>query len=109
MMIPALLLTLITPLESTDTRPDACVCQNAEKHTLVLYYSKNCPYSHKVLNYLKRTHREIPMKNVEEDKEAKRELLEKGGMLQVPCLLIDGQGLYDADAIIQWLKEHGST
>lgn len=73
---------------------------------LVLYYSPYCPYSRKVLNYLDQTHKTIPMKNVYEDPKYKEELREQGGKMLVPCLIINGKPLYNADAIIQWLSEH---
>jgi glutaredoxin 3 len=73
---------------------------------LVLYYSPSCPYSQKVLRYLQQTHQTVPMKNVYEKEVYKEELEKMGGKKQVPCLIIDGQPLYNADAIIQWLSEH---
>ena len=81
-----------------------CVIQ--EKHTLILYYSSHCPYSRKVLGYLQTAHRKIPMKNVDDNPQWKTELKEMGGKLQVPCLLIDCQPLYESDEIIDWLKKN---
>ena len=46
------------------------------------------------------------MKNVNGDDDAKRELMEVGGHLVVPCLFVNGEALYDANAIIKWLSEH---
>ena len=46
------------------------------------------------------------MKNVKMDPEAKEELLEQGGHLVVPCLMVDGEPIYDANKIIEWLSAH---
>ena len=73
---------------------------------LKLYYFPSCPFCQKVLNYLDDKDFEIEFKNIREDKEAKKELVEIGGKNQVPCLFIDGKPLYESDDIIEWLKEH---
>ena len=73
---------------------------------LKLYYFPSCPFCQKVLNYLEDKDFEIEFKNIREDKEAKKELVEIGGKNQVPCLFIDGKPLYESDDIIEWLKEH---
>jgi glutaredoxin len=73
---------------------------------LMLYYSGHCVYSKKVLNYLDQTQRKIPMKNVDISLEAKEELKKWGGTMIVPCLIVDGKPIYDANTIIEWLREH---
>lgn len=77
-----------------------------EKPSLVLYYSSYCPYSQKVLRYLKKIHKTVPMKDVVDNPQNKEELSRAGDQLLVPCLVIDGKALYDADAIIDWLSKH---
>jgi len=77
-----------------------------EKHNLVLFYLPYCPYSQKVIRHLKEIHKSVPLRNLANDPEGKKELREKGGKMQVPCLFIDGKPLYESDAIIQWLDEH---
>jgi glutaredoxin 3 len=77
-----------------------------ERPMLVLYYSPNCPYSTKVLRYLSSIHKTVPMKNVLLDPSSKAELLKQGGKSQVPCLMINGQALYESDEIIRWLSTH---
>ncbi|MBS0652704.1 MAG: glutaredoxin [Verrucomicrobia bacterium] len=81
-------------------------CIRNEKPVLVLYYSPYCGFSQKVLNYLRQIHKTVPMKNVINNPEAKEELRKYGGIMQVPCLFIDGKPLYDSDQIIQWLSQH---
>ena len=47
--------------------------------------------------------------NLEENlksSEAAERLLAVGGKMQVPCLFIDGEPLYESMDIIKWLEEH---
>jgi glutaredoxin len=70
---------------------------------LTLYYFNGCPYCAKVINFLKKNNITIPMKNIHEEVGAQEELIRIGGKSQVPCLVIDGQALYESDDIIEWL------
>jgi len=81
-------------------------CAVQKEHVLVLYYTTYCPYSVKVLRYLEKIHKTIPMKNLDKDPEGKAELRRFGGKMQVPCLFIDGKPLYESDQIIRWLSQH---
>ena len=73
---------------------------------LVLYYLKSCPYSKKVLKYLDENNIEILMKEIKENKKAKKELIEEGGKEQVPCLFINSEALYESDDIIEWFEKN---
>jgi glutaredoxin len=77
-----------------------------KKTELTLYYSPYCPYSQEVLSYLQKIQKTIPLKNVKKDPGAKEELKRIGGVLEVPCLVINDHALYKSDVIIQWLYEH---
>ncbi len=90
----------------SDRVRDLSFCTAQEKHVIVLYYTSYCPYSQKVLRYLQQIHKQLPMKNLENDPQAKAELKKAGGEMQVPCLIIDGKPLYESDAIIEWLSQH---
>ncbi|QVL57071.1 MAG: glutaredoxin [Simkaniaceae bacterium] len=79
--------------------------EEEQEPILVLYYSPHCPYSKKVLSFLEKIGKEIPLKNVENDLKAKDELLHLGGKSQTPCLFIDGKPLYESADIIGWLEE----
>lgn len=46
------------------------------------------------------------MKNVKIDNPARDELLELGGYLIVPCLIVNGDAIYNAGDIIDWLSAH---
>ncbi len=77
-----------------------------QKHILVLYYSPYCPYSNKVLRYLKSIHKQVPMENVADDPQAKAQFKKLGGKMQVPCLVIDREPMYESNDIIYWLSQH---
>ena len=79
-------------------------CQ--EQPNITLYYTDYCPYSQKVLYYLHKIHKKVPMKNVGKYPQYREELLKAGGKLQVPCLTVDGKAIYESDTIIKWLSEH---
>jgi len=49
---------------------------------------------------------QVPMKNVKADRKAIEELQVLGGHLIVPCLIINGTAIYDANDIIDWLSAH---
>jgi len=40
------------------------------------------------------------------DPKNREELIEVGGINQVPMLLIDGKPLYESDDIVQWFKDN---
>jgi len=85
---------------------EAYSAQQEKTYQITLYYSPQCPYSQKVLSYLRNSGIQIPMKNVKIDGTAREELLKKGGHLFVPCLIVNGEPIYNANDIIDWLKSH---
>lgn len=72
---------------------------------LVLYQRPNCPYCIRVLDYIHKNGITIPMKDTR-DHENVDELVAIGGKRQVPCLVIDGQPLYESLDIIRWLENN---
>ncbi|MGE4170248.1 MAG: glutaredoxin family protein [Candidatus Margulisiibacteriota bacterium] len=76
---------------------------------LVLYHFESCPFCQRVRRYIAEQGYSIPMRDILEDAEAKKELLRIGGKTQVPCLVIDGKALYESRDIIAWLEEHGAS
>lgn len=98
---------LAASLSDINARPvNYHLVQYQERPKLVLYYSPTCPYSQKVLNYLKAINKTVPMKNVYASPHVKEELRTLGGKMQVPCLIINGKPLYESDQIIQWLADN---
>ena len=70
-----------------------------------LYYMPECPFCKKVESVIKKYNVDIPLANIHED-ENRSELEEKGGMVQVPALLIDDKVLYESSDIVKYIKEH---
>jgi glutaredoxin 3 len=81
-------------------------CAAPTTYQATLYYTPQCPYCKKVVAYLKQANIDIPMKNVKTDNPARKELEEIGGYLIVPCLIVNGQAIYNASDIIDWLSAH---
>jgi glutathione S-transferase len=71
---------------------------------LVMYYSPTCPYSIKVLEFMKERGIEIELRD-RAVLENRAELIRVGGKRQVPCLIIDGKPLYESKAIIEYLDK----
>lgn len=71
-----------------------------------LYVGTVCRFCKKVENFMEENNINIPLVNINEDKKAMLELIEKGGKRQVPCLYHDGEYLYESDDIIAFLKEN---
>lgn len=71
---------------------------------LVLYFKPTCPYCQKVLSYMQEQDIACEMRNTLEPGVID-ELVEIGGKAQVPCLIIDGEPMYESDDIIMYL--HG--
>ncbi|HCJ83111.1 MAG TPA: hypothetical protein DHV41_03775 [Parachlamydiales bacterium] len=76
-----------------------------ETPVLTLYYAPWCYYSHKVLNYLDRIHKRVPLKDIQNPL-YKEELIRLGGKRQIPCLIINQEALYESNEIIAWLSQH---
>ncbi len=76
---------------------------------LLLFYKPTCPFCQKVLQFMDTQGIELPLKDIDQNSEFRRELLEIGGKTQVPCLLINGEALYESDLIVDWLRENRSV
>ena len=74
---------------------------------LTLYYKPTCPYCIKVLHFLEQNDISVPLKNINENSQNRQELLNIGGKIQVPCLVINDEALYESDDIIQWFMGSG--
>ena len=105
-MLDVLLSSLILATGPIQPPAMAIPCATQERHVLLLYYTNYCPYSQKVLTYLKGVHKTLPMKNIEKSPQDKAELKKIGGKVQIPCLIIDGKAMYESDDIIKWLSQH---
>jgi glutaredoxin len=77
-----------------------------ELYELVLYYYPACPYCRKVTRFIDKHDFDIELKNINQDPEAEKTLIEVGGKRQVPCLLINGEPMYESNDIIRWLDQN---
>jgi glutaredoxin 3 len=75
---------------------------------LTLYHSPNCPFCQRVFNYIQGAGIELEMKDVRSNPANRQELVSIGGKGQVPCLVIDGQALYESMDIIDWLRQNAN-
>lgn len=71
-----------------------------------LFVGTVCPYCKKVENFMKEENIELEIVNINENRDAMLELIDKGGKRQVPCLYHDGVYLYESEDIIKFLKEN---
>ena len=71
-----------------------------------LFVGTICPYCKKVENFMNENNIDIEIVNIEKDRDAMNELIEKGGKRQVPCLYHDGEYLYESDDIIKFLRQN---
>lgn len=71
---------------------------------LKLFYMDRCPYCNKVRKYIKDNDISVKMVDIYADPKNQEQLIELGGIDQVPMLLIDGNPRYESEDIIEWLK-----
>ncbi len=90
----------------TDIPSSYITSQKASK--IILYHKPNCPYCKKVISYLEKIHKTIPMVDLQKHPEKKSDLIRIGGKMQVPCLIIQGKAMYESEQILKWIKEHAN-
>lgn len=69
-----------------------------------LFVGTACPHCRKVENFMGENNIEIQIVNINENRDAMKELIKKGGKRQVPCLFHDGEYMYESNDIIEFLK-----
>ncbi len=92
---------------------DAAVQEKIDLETskLKLYQFAGCPFCAKVRHHIKKKSLKIELRDASEKSPTYRqELLEKGGLIQVPCLRIEEANgtvkwLYESDDIMKYLDE----
>ena len=76
---------------------------------LALYEYRSCPYCASVREAMARLGIEIESRNIQEDRQRLRELVDATGRTQVPCLRIEEAGsehwLHESADIIRYLEE----
>lgn len=75
---------------------------------LILYYRPACPFCQRVLQVAENLKINLELKDVGEDESALTELLEKGGMTQVPYLVDTDKvtEMYESSDIIEYLRDN---
>lgn len=71
---------------------------------LILYVKDYCPFSARAMNAAKELDIKLDIRNIKEEKN-KEELLAKGGRLETPYLIDEGNNvaIYESSAIISYL------
>lgn len=78
---------------------------------LTLYSKESCPFCRRVLAMLDRLTVEVEVKDIADNEEFAKELIEKGGKQQVP-FLVDSEAdvaMYESDDIVKYLQENYGT
>lgn len=70
-----------------------------------LFVGSFCPHCRKVENFLDENDIKIDIVNINKDRDAMMELIQKGGKRQVPCLFHDGEYMYESNDIIEFLQK----
>jgi len=77
---------------------------------LALYQYKTCPFCIKARREIKRKSLNIELRDVQHNPEYKRQLLEGGGQIKVPCLQIQNENgdiswLYESSDVVAYLRK----
>ena len=85
----------------------AAVTQSASN--LALYQFNACPFCVKTRRNLHRLNVPVALRDAKNDPQARKDLEQQGGKIQVPCLRIEENGqstwLYESKAIIAYLDQ----
>ena len=72
---------------------------------LELFKFDSCPFCRIVQQAIEQLGIEgIRLRDTSREPGANAELVQRGGMRQVPCLFIDGRPLYESADIVAWLR-----
>ncbi len=77
----------------------------------ILYYKPSCPYCKKVFEHMQKLGVSVRSIDISQDEATKLFLKEKGGKVQVPCLLTkegeEGEKLmYESSVIMEWVVKN---
>lgn len=79
---------------------------SGQPHALVLYKFDRCPYCQHVMQVIEQLQVPLQFKDIQQEPAYRQELIAIGGKAQVPCLLIDGQPMYESREIAAYLRQH---
>ncbi len=104
-----LLLDALTAPRPPRRDPAAQAALDEQTRALALYQFHACPFCVKTRRAIRRLGLTIELRDAQHDPDHRRELLEQGGRLQVPCLRIadggDTRWLYESRDIIDYLQQ----
>jgi glutaredoxin len=93
--------------QKRSSEAQAAVEQSAK--SLSLYQFRACPFCVKTRRALHKLNVPVALRDAKEDAQARQELEQQGGKIQVPCLRIDDgekvTWLYESKAIIAYLND----
>lgn len=100
---------VFTP-KSIKREENAQIAIDNETAKLTLYQYKACPFCVKVRRTMKRNSLNIETRDAKRSEQFKKELVEGGGQLKVPCLRIEEDNgdinwMYDSGDIISYLEQ----
>lgn len=105
-MRPADLFNAFRSKKPAGAPPGAARTHAGQAVELVLYKFDSCPFCQVVFRAVERLGVPLRYRDIEEDEAAARELVERGGLDQVPCLFVDGRPLYESADIVRYLERH---
>ncbi|MGX5219232.1 MULTISPECIES: glutaredoxin family protein [Pseudomonas] len=99
----------ITRPRKMQRSPEAQAAVAQAASNLSLYQFRACPFCVKTRRTLHKLNVPLQLRDAKNDAQARSELLEQGGKIQVPCLRIDENGqstwLYESKAIASYLQD----
>lgn len=80
--------------------------KEGQAHQLVLYKFDACPYCQRVLHFLREHPIPVSYQDIRQTPALREALIALGGKAQVPCLVIDGEPLYESAEILAYLQRY---
>jgi glutaredoxin len=76
-----------------------------EELDLELFKKDRCPFCQRVFRTLERLEVPVRLRDIRQDPDALKQLVEVGGKKQVPCLFVNGKPLYESADIVRFLEQ----
>lgn len=71
---------------------------------LVLYKYDSCAFCQRVFRAIDELGLAVEYRDVQTDSAYRRELHERTGRTTVPCLIVDGEAMFESSDIVAWLR-----